>query len=283
MPMKDSRMTDAWLARATADNPIRIEPKTGNTILLARLCFVNLLAPSKPQEGGDGESKPSYNAMCLLPPGYERGINEVMWPQIYAMMKQHFPNNFTADGTPYGLHETLQQQGDPKRQKWGGFTPGLICFTAKTQQKPKIVDSSGNPIVDASRVYSGVWAMVAVNFYVFGIRPVRPKKGIGVGLQNCMIVADDDNLGGAGSPPEQDFASVNLSQSFDPAGQFGSTPPAVQRPPSNILPPAAPVARPPLVYPAAPPPGYPPPLPPTPLAPGYPAAPPVPSREDLGF
>jgi hypothetical protein len=88
--------------------------------------------------------------------------------------------------------------------------------------------------------------MLAVNIFPYGHNKKLPKKGVGMGLQNIMIIAEDDNLGGSSPPPEADFAGVNLAQNFDPAGQFGAGSAGPPVPPAaSVLPPARLVTPPP--------------------------------------
>lgn len=274
MPMNDSKMTDDWIAKVVAANPFRIAEKTGNIITCpVRLQFVNFLQPAKPMEGSDPDKKPSYNCVVCLPPGAEHGWQNLLWPMVYAEERKHFPNNFGPDNRSFGLHSPFRDQIEKSRNSKGetvlGFTPGLQCFSASTLIKPMVTDTAGNPIVDESRIYPGMWAILAVNLYPYGIKPVRPKKGINFGLQNVMFFADDTKTGGGGkvSNPKDDFSGVNIDHAYRPEASFGNTPAApVYAPPApgSIMPPAQPVA-----------PGYAPPAQwtPPPVAPAAPAAP----------
>jgi Protein of unknown function (DUF2815) len=249
MPMMHSRMTDEWLAAVVRGNPIRIAEKTGNIITCpVRLQYVNLFKPAKPQKGDSPDKKPSYNTVCCLPPGVEAGINNIMRAAVYAEERKSFPNNFGPDGRSFGLHDPLRGQHEKMRTQEGkevkGFTPGLLCFTAGTQIKPVITDAAFNPIVDESRVYPGVWAIVALNVY-----PYKNKiSGVNFGLQSIMIFADDEKTGGVGgSNPKDDFDGVQIDQAYNPTAAFGNTPvaPPAYAPPASIMPPAQPVYQPP--------------------------------------
>lgn len=262
MPMNHSQMPDAWLQAATRANPIRIAEKTGNIITCpVRLFFVNLLEPAKPMEGDTGaaDKKPTYNVVAGLPPYVEQGIQTVIRALIYQKERAHFPNNFGPDGRSFGLHDPLRDQREKMRTRQGkenmGFTAGLLCLTASTLIKPQVTDTAGNPIIDPSRVYPGVWALLALSLFEYGLKPARPKIGVSFGLQNVMLFADDTRCGGTGSNPADDFAGVNIDQAYNPAAAFGNTPaaPAAYQPPAQILPPPQPVYAP--AYPAAPP-GY---------------------------
>jgi hypothetical protein len=253
MPMMHSRMTDEWLAAVVRGNPIRIAEKTGNIITCpVRLQYINLLAPAKAQDGDAPDKKPGYNVVACLPPGAEAGIQNILHAAIYAEERKSFPNNFGPDGRSFGLHSPLRDQREKARTRAGaeveGFTPGLFCFTANTQMKPQITDTAGNPIVDPARIYPGVWALLAINTYAYGIKPQRPKIGVGIGLQNVMIFADDNRCGGGGSDPKDDFAGVQIDQAYNPSAAFGNAPSPQQgayMPPSNVMPPAQPIYAPP--------------------------------------
>lgn len=249
--MRDSRMPADWIARSVAANPIR-QLENGNYISgPVRLAFINFFEPKKGQSD-DGSSKESYQCAALLPPGAEGGINSVLYAAWYHEAKRIFPNNFRPDGQPFGLHWPFHLCDD--KQQYAGYTPGLYYVNLSSQFKPQVVDSAMNPIVDPARVYPGVWAILALNIYSYGVSPPRPKKGLSFGLQNVMLIADDEKLAGGGTDPEQDFAGVQIDARYDVAAAFGGVPGAPPPPPSSVMPPSMPVPgfRPPVATPPAP-------------------------------
>lgn len=255
MPMKDSRMTDEWIAAVIRSNPIKIAEKTGNIITCpVRLNFTSLWSASKSQDAS-ADKAATYNTVIMFPPGANEMITSTIVPPYIAALRQAFPNNFGADGQPFGLHSPFRDQKE--KQQYPGYTPGCLFISAGTQFKPQIVDPSFNPIVDESRVYDGVWAIVALNLYPYGIKPVRPKKGVSFGLQSIMIFADDEHIkpGGKAAPPQDDFAGINIDNAYNPTAAFGNTPTAAPSyaAPASILPPATPVSAPPPMPPVAPP------------------------------
>lgn len=106
--------------------------------------------------------------------------------------------------------------------KWGGVCPPLVptpvydgdgvrpsdgmafgpeckghwVFTAnaKADYPPEIVDKMGNPVINQSEIYSGIYGRVNVTFfpYAFG-----GKKGIGCGLGPVQKLRDGEPLGGS--------------------------------------------------------------------------------------
>lgn len=93
---------------------------------------------------------------------------------------------------------------------------GCWVFTAsaKADYPPEIVDRQGNPIINQSEVYSGMYGRVNVSFfpYAFG-----GKKGIGCGLGPVQKLEDGESLGGSAPSAAQAFGAVQPPQSLQPA------------------------------------------------------------------
>ena len=268
MPMRDSKMPDDWIAQAVAANPFKKQQAEGLWCTCpGRLAFTHLWKPNPNNKNDDGTPKdaPQYETTLLLPPGAQEQINAIIWPEVYAMMKAGWPQQFGSDGMPFGLHTPWRDQGE--KQQFAGYTKGLPFMRFTTQYKPQIVDPAGNPIVTEDRVYAGAWAIISFNFFEFGKSPPRPKKGISLGLQGVMLVADDTKLSGGAPDPKVAFAGVQVNARFDPSAAFAGAAPGVPPPPpGSIMPPPQRVAPPPAARPPAPP---------APAAPpGTPAAPP---------
>lgn len=235
--MKNSRMTDEWIARALQMNPMRVL-ENGNLITMPlRLAFANITKPAKRQPNDAPDKKMKFGAALLFPSGAEQQIQTVMIPMYYNVMRGKFPQNFGPDGRPFGLHDPFHRQDD--KQNKAGYTPGCLFVNVTSDYKPQVVDGAMNPIVDEARIYSGVWAIVALNAYSYND---PRKKGVGFGLQSLMIIQDDENLGGQGGDPKKDFANVRIDASYNVAAAFGASPPpgTATLPPAHALPPAQP-------------------------------------------
>lgn len=124
--------------------------------------------------------------------------------------------------------EAAKQQGTT--DKWGGQCPPIVptpvydgdgvrpsdgmafgpeckghwVFTAsaKADYPPEVVDAHGNPIINQSEAYSGMYGRVNVSFfpYLFG-----GKKGVGCGLGPVMKTRDGEPLGGSAPSAAQAF------------------------------------------------------------------------------
>lgn len=126
--------------------------------------------------------------------------------------------------------EAAKQRG--AQDKWGGVVPPILpqpvydgdgvrpsdgmpfgpeckgCWvftaSAKADYPPEVVDRNGNPIINQSEVYSGMYGRVNVTFfpYVFG-----GKKGIGCGLGPVQKLEDGEPLGGSAPTAAQAFGA----------------------------------------------------------------------------
>lgn len=219
---KDSRQTLDWLTRACAQNPISkiMDDKgqfTGNYMTgPGRLSFPSLFK-KKPASGAGGRD--TFQTAFLFPPGVDKTLLD---QAVTECAMQHFPQNMTAQGFVwYGLHSPFHDQAE-KTLKYEGYTPGAISFNTGSEFKPRTVDPNINDIIDEARVYPGVWAMLAVNVYPFGHNKPLPKKGISLGLQSVVIIADDQNIGGGGQvDPRKAFAGIKLDAATNVAAGFG--------------------------------------------------------------
>lgn len=119
--------------------------------------------------------------------------------------------------------EAAAQQG--QAEKWGGQRPAIMptpiydgdgvrpsdgapfgeeckghwVFTAASKQPVEVVDAGGNPIINETEVYSGMYGRVCVQFFAYNF---SGKKGIGCGLGPVQKIADGEPLAGHTSAAE---------------------------------------------------------------------------------
>lgn len=107
--------------------------------------------------------------------------------------------------------------------EFGAECKGHWVFTAsaKVDYPPEVVDLVGNPIINQSEVYSGMYGKVNVNFFPYSF---GGKKGIGCGLGAVLKTRDGEALSGRMPTAAQAFG---FSQQLQPAG-IAYTAPAAQ-------------------------------------------------------
>jgi hypothetical protein len=70
---------------------------------------------------------------------------------------------------------------------------GHWVFSASSKQTPEIVDLSMQRILNATEIYSGIYARVSVRFFPYAS---NGKKGIGYGLGPVQIIEEGEPIGG---------------------------------------------------------------------------------------
>lgn len=119
----------------------------------------------------------------------------------------------------YDGDSTRPSDGMPFGQECKGHW--VFTASAKIDYPPEVVDRLGNPIINQSEVYSGMYGRVNVVFYPYAF---GGKKGIGCGLGPVQKLEDGETLGGNapsaaqvfGAPANQAPASVGYA-SMQPA------------------------------------------------------------------
>ena len=81
---------------------------------------------------------------------------------------------------------------------------GHWFINANSNTPPLFVNRSVKPILDRSKVYSGCYARVSLNFYAFNS---NGNKGVACGLGNIQKVRDGEPLGGRTNAAD-DFGSL---------------------------------------------------------------------------
>ncbi len=174
----------------------------------ARLSYVHLFKPYAYQPGQ--EEKFSVTALvpksdvdtkaridAAIEAAKQRGINE-KWngqcPPIVPTPVYDGDGVRPSDGMPFG----------PECKGHWVFTA-----SAKEDYPPEVVDKMGNPIINHSEVYSGIYGRVNVSFfpYAFG-----GKKGIGCGLGPVQKLEDGEPLGGSAPTAAQVFGAPQSAQ-----------------------------------------------------------------------
>lgn len=214
-----TQMTAEWIARVAADNPVQ-QLANGNYLVFCRLAFANILERGKPQPP---KTEGSYGAVLLLPDVLDL---TPLKQAVVDLLKENAPAALANQALADKLNKPLKKQDSFVNTKsetgelYDGFVPGRFCISANSGNQPPCVDQRMAPIVDKSKCYSGVWAIVTITAKWFD---VGTNKGPTFYLQSVMVVADDTSLGGVGSAnPNDDFKGVKIDQAVNPAAAFGA-------------------------------------------------------------
>lgn len=195
-----------------------------------RLCWPTLFELPAPTATN---LNPKFGVDMLFPPplpGQDVATQMALFYEEYwRICAQSFQSHW--NGQSYvGLHSPFHDQGE--KFKYDGYTTGCVYFRASSKFKPSVVKpipgdpNNFNPVVNPAEVYAGVWAIVSMNCYAYGIQPPQPKKGPGFGVQSIIIIGDDTNIGGGkAADPKTAFGAI-----------AGSLPALIQRPNFDALP-----------------------------------------------
>lgn len=159
----------------------------------ARFSFVHLYKPYAYQPGQEEK----YQVTVLVPKS-DVDTKARIDAAIEAAKQKGISEKWNGVCPP--IVSTPVYDGDGVRPSDGmAFGPeckGHWVFTAsaKADYPPEIVDAMGNPIINQSEVYSGMYGRVNATFfpYMFG-----GKKGIGCGLGPVQKLEDGEVLGGS--------------------------------------------------------------------------------------
>jgi hypothetical protein len=179
----------------------------------ARLSYVHLLKPY----AREGQAE-KYSVTVLVPKS-DIVTKQRIDAAIEAAMQDGMARLW--GGKRYNVHpvydgDGVRQDGQP----FGDECKGHWVFTAGTSvdRKPRVVDANVQDIIEPTKVYSGVYGRVGIDFYAYN----NPnKKGVGCGLTNVQILRDGEPLGGQSVSAEEDFgAPQGYQMPQQPAPQY---------------------------------------------------------------
>lgn len=179
-----------------------------------RLSYEHLMKPYA-RKPGDPEK---YSVTILIPKSDQATMSRI-WAAIEAATQRGASgpwNGVVPPKVSNPIHD-----GDGVRPSdgmpYGDECKGCWVFTAScsADRKPEVVDKIGNPIIDHSQIYSGIYGRVNVDFFPYNS---DGRKGIGASLGPVQKLRDGDSLGGTpvtaaqafGAPPQQPAAWPNV-------------------------------------------------------------------------
>lgn len=175
----------------------------------ARLSYANIW---EPKENDQGQLK--YSCALLIPKTDKetlkkiKAIVDALKAEATTKYKGKLPTNFKLP-----LHDGDEDKPDDENYA------GHYFLNAYANNKPGIAKPIGKgadgktkfqEITDTTEVYSGCFAKVSINFYLYD----NKSKGIGVGLNNIVKIQDGEALAGRASVNE-DFANEDFEDIDD--------------------------------------------------------------------
>lgn len=164
-----------------------------------RLSYCFLLEPRKNDDGSDGK----YGAMLIIPKSDTATVKQINEAIDAARKVAQAKGVKNAQNLKSPLRD-----GDGQRPNGGKYGPeckGCYVMNATSKRKPGIVNRKVQPILDPAEIYSGMWAIVDLNF---GAYSYNGNSGVSAYLNNIQKVRDDEALGGSAARPESVFAAV---------------------------------------------------------------------------
>ena len=189
-----------------------------------RLSYVHLFKPYAYQAGQEEK----YQVTILVPKTDQDTMARIS-AAIDAAKQRGIADKWNGQCPP--IVQVPVYDGDGVRPTDGmPFGPecrGHFVFTAsaKTDYPPEVVDRMGNPIINQSEIYSGIYGRVNVTFFPYSY---GGKKGIGCGLGPVQKLRDGEMLGGSAPTAAQAFGSPAAAPqtgqaAYNPAGFGGGS------------------------------------------------------------
>lgn len=166
---------------------------------VVRLSFVHVWEPTSMQDGGPKK----YSAALLIPKSDKATI---------AAINKAIAEAKTAGVPKWGgkLPPVLKmplRDGDVEKPEDENYK-GMYWINATSNQQPGVLDRDKNELIDKTKLYSGVYAKVDINFYPF---LASGNKGVACGLNNILLVKDGPALAGKESAKIA-FANVEVPE-----------------------------------------------------------------------
>jgi hypothetical protein len=170
-----------------------------------RVSFPNVLRPGKPMKAGD---EPKYGVTMLFPKGQDlskmKAAAHAACVESWGADQSKWPKNFR---NPFR---------DQSEKAFEGYEAGAIFVTAKSKNRPGLVDVNVLDIIEEKDFYPGCYARATVNAFCY---EYMGNKGVAFGLNNVQKLKDGEPLGGR-TRATDDFEAVAEDMSKESAGSI---------------------------------------------------------------
>lgn len=159
-----------------------------------RLAYCNIWQPRVNKDDEDGNKKPKYSAMILIPKD-DMETQLAIKEAVEAAYQEGITGDCILKGNAskpptLGAIHTPLRDGDEEHPGEEPFA-GHMFLNATKSKRPDIFDINKDDIEDEEEVYSGCYARVRINFYPYN---TKGGKGIAVSLWAIQKVADGEPL-----------------------------------------------------------------------------------------
>lgn len=142
-----------------------------------------------------------YSLVALVPKTDTATVNKIeeACQQVYAENK-----NTVFKGLDYDEVSKPYHDGDGRKPKGGAYGPeckGMLVLSAKSSNKPVLVDSNKQAVVDESELYPGTWGRVGVKIAAYN---AQGNKGICCYLNGVLTYNRGERFGAGFSASEFD-------------------------------------------------------------------------------
>lgn len=179
--------------------------KTNGITPKFRVSFPNLIKP----KAGFKNQEPSYSVQMLFKkagtPAEMEAFKEFKRLAFNAAInkfgsKENFPENLKWPWKDADEHKSMKKLASHK---------GMWAIEARTYNRPGTLGMDKEEC-DPKTIYAGCFARASVNFYAYG-DDGDPNVGVSCGLNNVVMVANGDKLGGA-TNAKDDFADLEIEE-----------------------------------------------------------------------
>lgn len=174
-----------------------------------RLSFVAVWEP-KTAPGGD---KAKYSVSVIIPKTEKKMIKMINNAIEAAITSEMGVRRLGQNPKREKLKLPLRD-GDEEREEDPAYE-NCMFFTASSETQPGVLDKKAQPVLDKSKVYSGVFANISLNFFAFPKEGTPGNKGIAAGLNNLMVLGYGDALGGGRVDASVDFKGFGQEDDED--------------------------------------------------------------------
>lgn len=193
-----------------APNPQTAKPATKDQRHVVtgkcRLNYAHVFAPRSGPNGG----KEGYSVTLVFEPGTDI---TVLRNAAHAAAREKW-----GDKMPKQLRSPFRACAD--REGQDGFTTGGTFITARSENKPGLVDQAMQPVLSNDVLYSGCYVRASLRSFAYDF---QGNKGVSFALLNLQKMSDGDRLDNRRSP-DQDFEPLpGASDIFGEGGGSGGS------------------------------------------------------------